>query len=210
MSQLVLTKNNLLEVPLPGRANVYVKADDTLALRDSQGNEFVFMDLNKDMSAVPRRLMTGRTRITAAQAAGNYWFTEQATLVSAGLATPLAGVYIDTADFPTIAGVAAKLQMRVQLYTNDVAPGSNFTIGLYPVSRPTTSGGAGLLIYTPGQVLSGSTVTFTAPSADGMAALATADFAVPATGHYALGFTSTAAIATNAHVHMQFQLNVHN
>jgi hypothetical protein len=61
MSQLVLTKNNLVDVPLPGRANVYVKADDTLALRDSEGNEFIFLDTKKDMSAVPRRLMTGRT-----------------------------------------------------------------------------------------------------------------------------------------------------
>lgn len=210
MSQLVLTKNNLVDVPLPGRANVYVKADDTLALRDSEGNEFIFLDTKKDMSAVPRRLMTGRTRITAAQAAGNYWFTEQATLMTAGLASPLAGVYIDTADFPTVAGVTAKLQFRVQLYTNDVAPGSTFTIGMYPVSRPTTSGGAGLLIYTQGPVLPGSTVTFTAPSADGMAVLSTADFAVPATGHYAVGFTSSNAIVTSAHVHMQFQLNVHN
>lgn len=209
MSRIILTKNDLIDIPLPGRANVYVKADGTLALRDSDNNEFIFADTRKDMTKVQRRLMTGRTRITAAQAAGLYWFSEQATLASAGLVSPLSGVYIDTDDFPTIAGVAPKIQVRAQLYTNDVAPGSTFVLGLYPVTRPATSGGAGLLIYTPGTIVTGSAITFTTPAADAMAALSV-EFALPPTGHYAIGFTSSAAIATNAHVHMQYQMNVHN
>lgn len=210
MSKLVLSRNDIIDVPAAGKANVYVKADGTLALLDASDTEFVFMDTRKDMSAVPRRLMTGRTRITAAQAAGQYWFTEAATLTSAGMLTPLAGFYVDSSDFPTVAGVTAKLLVRVQLYTNDVAPGSTFVVGLYPVTRPATSGGAGLLIYTPGTVVLNSTVTFTTPAADAAAVLSTVEFAVPATGHYAFGFTSSAVIATNAHVHMQFQLQVHN
>lgn len=209
-SRIVLTANDIIDVPSTGRANIYVKADGTLALRDSTGTDFVMMDNRFDLKAINRRLLMGRTRITAAQAAGQYWFTEAATLVGTGIATPLAGIYIDPADFPTIAGKAALLNLKVQLYTNDVAPGSNFTIGLYPVTRPSTSGGSGVLIYSPGTVLTGSTVAFNTPAADGAFNGGSGDFAIPAAGHYALGFVTNAAIATSAHVHLQFQLNTHN
>jgi len=209
-SRIVLTANDIVDVPSTGRANVYVNAAGQLTLRDAAGVDFQMMDARLDTKAINRRLLSGRTRITAAQAAGQYWFTEAATLVGTGIASPLAGIYIDPADFPTIAGVAAKLNLKVQLYTNDVAPGGNFTIGLYPVTRPTTSGGSGLLIYSPGTVVTGSTVAFNAPATDGAFNGGSGDFAIPAAGHYALGFVTTAAIATNAHVHLQFQLNTHN
>lgn len=213
-SKIVMIPNDVTSVPALGEASIYVKADKTLALRDSDNNEYVFADTRSSMAAVPRRLMTGRTRVTAGQTAGTYWFSEAATLASAGLASPLSAIFIEAEDFPTVANVTPKLKIKVQLFTNDVAPGATFTVGLYPFSRPATSGGSGVLIYQPGTVVTGSTVTFTTPGADGAFNGTSGDFALPAPGHYALGFTMTlptlTSVATNAHVHMQYQLQVHN
>jgi hypothetical protein len=91
-----------------------------------------------------------------------------------------------------------------------VAPTGNFTFGLYPITRPGTSGGAGLAIYTLGTVVSGSNgATFTTPAADGLLNATGSDFALPANGHYVIGVVTTATIATSAHVHMTAKLQIH-
>lgn len=213
-AKILMSLNDVTAIPSIGEALVYAKADKTMALRDSDGKEYVFADTRYAMNTVPRRLMTGRTRVTAGQTAGTYWFSEAATLASAGLATPLSAIFIEAEDFPNVADITPKLKIKVQLFTNDVAPGATFTVGLYPFSRPSTSGGSGVLIYQPGTVIAGSTVTFTTPGADGAFNGTSGDFALPAPGHYALGFVMTlptlTSVATNAHVHIQYQLQVHN
>jgi len=209
MSRIVLTNRNTIDRPALGKSAIYAK-NNALALMDSEGNEFILADTRFLTNALPRRIFTGRTRLTAAQVAGTYWFTDQATLATSGLATPLNTIHIEQSDFPDVAGVVAKLRLRVQLYTNDVAPGGNISVALYPITRPATSGGAGVLIYTPGTAVAGSVVTFTAPAADGMFASVSAEFNVPATGHYALGLVTTSTIATSAHVHINCQVQVRN
>lgn len=149
---------------------------------------------------------------TAARAAGTYAFGLGDPLAVSGTGTlyPLAVLRIDSADFPTVNGLAPKLRVKWALATNDVAPGSNFTFGLYPVTRPATSGGAGLATFTLGTVVTGSTSAATAPAADAHVSGASADFALPADGFYVIGVVTSGAIATSAHVHLSAQVQARN
>lgn len=149
---------------------------------------------------------------TAARVAGTYGFAQGDPVAISGTGTlyPLNTIYIAAADFPTLNGVAAKLRVRAVLHVNDVAPTGNFTFGLHPITRPATSGGAGLLIYTIGAAVTGSTVTSTAPAADLSAPFAGTDFALPADGHYVLGVVTTATVAVSSHLHMSAALQMRN
>lgn len=162
-----------------------------------------------------RTILEGSGSITASNANGTYGFPsgESMVLSGGGSAYPMQIIYIRAADYPTVNGLATKLRVVGELFTNDVAPTGNFTYGLYPVTRPGTSGGGGTLIYTLGTVVSGSnggSLTFTAPAADGMNHGEGADFAIPADGYYVLGVLTTASIASLAHVHMNVKLQMRN
>lgn len=150
---------------------------------------------------------------TAARVAGTYWLGQGQPAGITGKGTLYAPnlIYLDAADFPSAGALAPKLRIRVQLYTNDVAPTGNFTFGLYPVTRPGTSGGAGVCIYTMGAVVSGSNgATFTTPAADAILNTTSADFGLPANGHYVLGMVTTGTVATSAHVQISAQLQLRN
>jgi len=118
--------------------------------------------------------------------------------------------HIDSADYASTNGSAIVLRVKAMLLANDVAPTGNFTFGLYPVTRPATSGGAGLNIYTLGTVVAGSTCLFTTPAADSMTTVTSSSFSLPANGFYALGFESTATVATSSHLHLFAELQVDN
>lgn len=150
---------------------------------------------------------------TAAKVAGTYALGHGDPIAVSGTGTlyPLNTIYIAAADYPTLNTVAPKLRIRAQLYTNDVAPTGNFTFGLYPITRPGTSGGAGLCIFTMGSVVNGSTgASFTTPAADGLLQAVSSDFALPSDGHYVIGVVTTGTIATSAHVHLSAQLQLRN
>lgn len=149
----------------------------------------------------------------AAKVAGTYAIQNGNPLAVSGTGTlvPTPIIYLAAADFQSADGVAPKLRIRAQLYGNDVAAFTGtFKVGLYPVTRPATSGGAGLCIYTLGSVVAGSEVTFTNPAADLIAAQAGADFALPADGHYCLGVVTSATVATSALLHVVAILQTHN
>lgn len=148
----------------------------------------------------------------AARVAGTYGFAQGQPLAISGTGTlyPLNTIYIDDADYPTLNGVAPKLRVRAQLYVNDVAPTGNFTVGLHPITRPATSGGAALLIYTIGAAVAGSTVTQNTPAADSSNQMVGADFALPADGHYVLGLVTTATVAASSLVHISAALQMRN
>lgn len=159
-----------------------------------------------------RTLLTASGSHIAAKVAGTYALGHGSILAVTGTGTlfPIATIYIAAADYPAIGSMTAKLRLRYQLYTNDVAPTGNFTLGLYPITRPATSGGAGLCIYTLGTVVSGSNgATFSSPAADLLGNANGADFALPSDGHYCLGIVTTATIATSAHTHHVGQIQVH-
>ena len=150
---------------------------------------------------------------TAGRVAGTYGLGQGHPLAisGTGILYPLNLIHIVQADIPTINGLPTKLRIRAQLYTNDVAPSGNYTFGLYPVTRPATSGGAGLCIYTLGSVVNGSNgASFTNPAADLMGNAVSADFSLPADGVYCIGVVTTATVAANAHMHMVAQLQMRN
>lgn len=98
------------------------------------------------------------------------------------------------------------------LYANDVAPFTGtFTFALHPVTRPATSGAAGLLIYTIGAAVAGFTVVFTNVAADSMnVGVNSTPFALPANGYYVIGVTTSAAMATAALAHISALLQANN
>lgn len=149
----------------------------------------------------------------AAKVAGTYAMGQGYPLAVSGTGTldPLKSIFIAGADYPTINGIAPKLRIRAQLYTNDVAPTGNFTFGLYPITRPGTSGGTGVCTFTIGTVVAGSNgASFTTPAADGLLSAVGSDFSLPADGHYIIAVVTTATVATNAHVHLSAQLQIRN
>lgn len=160
--------------------------------------------------------------ITILQAAGSHIAGRVAGTYAMGNGDPLAisgtgtlytpaVIAINSADYPTINGLAPKLRIRGQIACNDVAPTGNFTFGLHPITRPSTSGGAGLNIYTIGAAVSGSNgATVSAPAADSHSNLVGADFALPANGLYVIGVVTTATVATASHLHFNAQLQIRN
>jgi hypothetical protein len=129
-------------------------------------------------------------------------------ITGVGTLYPLNTIYIAAADYPTVDGKAPKLRIRAQVHCNDVAPTGNFTVGLHPITRPATSGGAGLCIYTIGAAA--ASIAVTTPAADSSNILASADFALPADGHYVLAVVTTATVAASAHVHISASLQMRN
>lgn len=158
-------------------------------------------------------LMATSASHTAARVAGTYMFGDgdPAAITGTGTLYPVKVVYIDPADYPNIGGLTTKLRIRAVVNCNDVAPTGNYTFGLYPVTRPATSGGAGLVIYTMGTVVTGSApASLVAPAADSQSIVVGSDFAIPAAGFYVLGMVTTAAVATSAHMHITCYLQIHN
>lgn len=149
----------------------------------------------------------------AGRAIGTYGMGAGDPIAISGTGTlyPLSVIQVVSADYPTINGITTKLRIRAQLYTNDVAPTGNYTFGLYPITRPAVSGGAGLAIYTLGTVVTGSNgATFTAPAVDLLGSAVGADFAIPADGAYVIGIVTTAIPPASAHVHVNAQLQIRN
>ena len=146
------------------------------------------------------------------EGAGTYGLGQGDPLAVSGTGTlyPLNIIRIEAADYPAVNGAAPKLRVRANIHCNDVAPTGNFTVGLHAVTRPGTSGGAGLCIYTIAAAVAGSTATATAPAADSSTSLASADFALPADGYYVLGVVTTATVAASAHVHVSASLQMRN
>jgi len=160
-----------------------------------------------------RTILDSSGSITAAKVAGTYALAQGDPLAVSGTGTlyPINTIYIAAADFPTLNTIAPKLRIRAQLYTNDVSPTGNFTIGLYPITRPGTSGGAGLCIFTLGTVVPGSNgATFTTPAADGLLNAVSSDFSLPSDGHYVLGIVTTSTIAVSSHIQISACLQMRN
>jgi hypothetical protein len=162
------------------------------------------------LSAHYRTLLDSSGSLTAAKVAGTYGLGQGDPIAVSGTGTlyPLNVIYIDAADYPAIGSLTAKLRVRAIIEANDVAPTGNFTIGLHAVTRPGTSGGAGLCIYSMAAAIAGSTATVNTPAADSQNLITSADFAVPATGYYVIGLVTTGTIATSAHVHVSAALQL--
>lgn len=160
-----------------------------------------------------RHLLDSSGSHIAARVAGTYGLGQgdPAAITGTGTLYPLNTIYIDQNDFPSVGGLAAKLRLRAVVHCNDVAPFTGtFVFGLHPITRPATSGGAGLVIYTIGAAVAGSTATLTNPAADSSNNVVGSDFAVPASGHYVVAFVTNATMAASSHVHISTQLQMRN
>lgn len=115
-------------------------------------------------------------------------------------------------DYPTINGIATKLRVCGSVFANDVAPFTGtFTFGLHPITRPGTSGGTGVVIYTIGTVVSGSNGgVLTNVAADSSNTACGSDFTIPADGYYGLVVVTSATMATSAHTHITAELQMRN
>lgn len=164
-------------------------------------------------NSVYRTLLDSTGSHIAAKAAGTYGIPQGNPLAVTGIGTlyALNTIYIDSNDYPTIDGKAAKLRVRCVIACNDVAPFTGtFKIGLHPITRPATSGGAGLCIYTIGSPVAGSQVTGTNLAADSINNLVGADFDLPANGFYVLAVVTSATMATSSHCHISASLQIRN
>lgn len=165
-------------------------------------------DLSGDLEVVDtvfyKNILQSSGSHVAARVAGTYALGQgdPAAISGTGTLYPIHAIYILSTEYPA----AAKMRINAQVFVNDVAPTGNFTFGLYPITRPATSGGAALNIYTLGTVVTNSTALFTAPAADSMNNVSSSEFTVPTTGYYVIGFISTATVATSSHMHMTARL----
>lgn len=138
-----------------------------------------------------------------------YLGTNGAVVVSGNTfasSTSPALISLNSSDF-SVSGLTTRLRLTVAMGTNASAATINFTWGLYPV---TFAGGAAALTATVGTVVSGSTVTRSAPAASSAFQDTTSDFAVPTTGIYMIGLTASGTQAANSTVGASVRLQVHH
>lgn len=158
---------------------------------------------NLDGSNVAATL-TGRRQVMQApffvigNTSSNPWLSGAADSLASGSNTTNRGIvwaYLDPANFAVTGKSNTQLIVRMSCATNGVAPATNFTGGLFPV---TFSGGTGTITITAGTIVTGSSVTISTPSASSTAVAETAAFTFPAAGAYALGVGPTGATAANS------------
>jgi hypothetical protein len=187
--------------------------DSRLHASGSDNQDLSGLQPKAAFNSVYRTLLDSTGSHIAAKAANTYGIPQGNPLAVTGTGTlyALNTIYIDSNDYPTIDGKASKLRVRCIIVCNDVAPFTGtFVIGLHPITRPATSGGAGLCIYTIGTAVTGSTVTGTNLAADSINNLVGNDFALPANGFYTLAVVTSATMATSSHVHISASLQIHN
>lgn len=156
-------------------------------------NNGVFRLIHQTRTAVPGSLATGSV----------YMFQDvSAAAIASGTTTAsphglsLLHIY---GTHHTVNGKTPRLRTRVLLGANATAPAVNVVVGLYPV---TVAGASGNMTFTLGTVVSGSTVTFTTPSASAFVIGVGADFAFPVDGAYILGYTVSGTTAAASMLHM--------
>ena len=146
--------------------------------------------------------------IAAGVAPGTYSCLQNGGLVASGVGNSQlpSSIFLAAADFTDYAKVP-KLKVRAQVACNATAVGTTtFSVGFYPV---TVAGAAGLLAYTLGTVVPGSTVT-PAAVASTVASADSGDFAIPADGQYLLAIViGVASTAVNSVTGVTAQLMVH-
>jgi hypothetical protein len=170
-------------------------------------------EVKNNIVSNPRTIMRSQASHIAGKVAGIYALASADAAAVSGTGTLYVQslIHINSSDYASINNSAVKLRIKATCAINNVAPTGNFTFGLYPISRPASSGGAGLNIYTLGTVVSGSNdASFIAPAADSMAVATSSEFDLPADGFYALGVLTTSTVANSSLVHLIADLQVIN
>lgn len=87
--------------------------------------------------------------------------------------------------------VGSKLRLIATCLVNDVAPVSDFTIALAPVTA--VAGGATLVTATTGTAIAAASITFTAPAANSITRIATPEFNLLSSGMYIFSIVNSGA-----------------
>lgn len=152
--------------------------------------------------------------VTAGQMATTYVLPaggQQCATVGTGSIYPIALFYNSSTLYPTVNGIAPVFGMRATCCTNDAwSATTSVVVGLYPVTRPASTGGAGINKYTFGTVVTGTSCTFTDMTADSLNSLFTAGVEIPV-GLYALGVVlgGTISLPASSHAHITCDVVTH-
>jgi hypothetical protein len=188
-----------VQIPAEGIANLAIDstklADNSITTAKLNNAVVTDAKLSNPNNGVYRVLQAGGASF-GTQAASTWIIREGSVISQSGQVsgTPPVALYIVSSNM-SVAGKSAVLSLAVQHLTNNVAPAVNFTYGLYPVTIGTGTN-AGVLI-TLGTVVTGSTVAINTPAINSLAQATSTDFALPADGYYALGFTNSGAPTVN-------------
>lgn len=115
--------------------------------------------------------------------------------------------YLDPDDY-ALSGSTPRLRIRMIVVTNAVAPTSDVSVGLYPITP--AGGGAAAVTTTLGTVVSGSLTAATSASLTTSVATMTdsGDFAFPAAGMYLIACNIATNMAVSSAVMVRAQLAV--
>ena len=133
---------------------------------------------------------------TESAAAGNGAMLVNTGNVGDGSPSDYAPIYYDGGGY-TVTGLTIALRLWVAVLVNGTAPAANFLFGLYPL---TNAGGAGLLSYTAGTLVSGTSFTVTGPGASAWATGSGTPQQGIAAGRYVIGVTPSTTVAANSRV----------
>ncbi len=124
---------------------------------------------------------SGRVTKTAASGTSYFSVTGASDVSSQGVgASNFYAFRLAAVDY-AISGYTTKLMIESICQTSTEAPAVTCTLGLYPVVAGASS--------SPGILISGSTLSFTSPSASAITTGMSSEFAFPADGVYAIGYT---------------------
>lgn len=138
-----------------------------------------------------------------AAAAGTYLLQVSHSVnsnVVAGAATALVTqhlIWLDPTDHNANTRTT-KLRIRAVCIPNAVAPGPNFTVGLYPVATFGGASSADATVATLGAVVAGSAAVVNAPPAATASKTDGPDFNMPAAGAYVLAVLTSAGTAAGS------------
>lgn len=194
-----------LNLPVIGQGS----ATEDQKVRDALSALQTLANGNLDEANVPnlaaafgyKRLERARTTLST-PVAGTYLLqlsnAANNTAVAAATAFVQAHVFeLEPALF-TANARTTKLNLRVVLRTNAVAPAVTYNLALYPVTGYGGASGNEPFVNAVGTGITGSSVTFTTPTASSTVLQNSGDFTIPATGEYVIGVTpsGTAAAGT--------------
>lgn len=155
------------------------------------------------VDAVHRLMMRFGVNLGGAAAAATWIMFPGSSAVSllASGATAAAALYLDPARYAAPAGKTLKIKIAGTVMANAVtAPGTNFTIGLYPVTSWGGASGSQPTIATIGAAVASFAIN--APAAGAHAAPSENEADFPAAGYYVLAFVTAGATAANSHLNI--------
>lgn len=100
--------------------------------------------------------------------------------------------------------VGTKLRLIATCIVNDVAPVSDFTIAIAPVTA--VSGGAAVVAGTIGSAIAATSLTFTAPAANSINRTATSEFNLLPSGLYIFSVVNSATGTANSSTQIDIRL----